>query len=106
MVQREIIEKIKGCIYLLNSKGYNINKAFLYGSFARNEANDDSDIDLMLVSDAFDNSDIEEKAIVWVLAAEVDPRIEPYMVGTKRFLTDNYSPLLEIVRTEGIEIEI
>lgn len=106
MVQREIIEKIKSCVYLLNSNGYNIKKAFLYGSFARNEAVEDSDIDIMLVSDAFDNSDIEGKANVWVLTADIDPRIEPYMVGTKRFLTDDYTPLLEIVRKEGVEIEI
>ena len=106
MVQKEIIDKIKSCIFYLTNNGYVINKAFLYGSFARNEAYEDSDIDLMLVSDTFDNSSIEDKANVWVLTSDIDSRIEPYMVGTKRFLTDNYSPLLEIVRQEGIEIEI
>ncbi len=106
MVQGEIIERIKNYVYLLNSKGYNINKAFLYGSYARNEANKDSDIDLMLVSDAFDKSDIEKKSKAWVLASDIDPRIEPYMIGTKRFYTDDYTPLLEVVRKEGIEIEI
>jgi hypothetical protein len=30
--------------------------------------------------------------------------IEPFIVSTTRFLNDEYSPLLEIVRQEGIEI--
>ena len=40
----------------------------------------------------------------WRLTTKVDSRIEPFIVGTKRFLIDDYSPLLEIVRQEGIEI--
>jgi len=38
------------------------------------------------------------------LTTKVDSRIEPFIVGAKRFLIDDYSPLLEIVRQEGIEI--
>jgi hypothetical protein len=31
-------------------------------------------------------------------------KIEPIAIGEKRFLTDDMSPLIEIVRQEGIEI--
>jgi predicted nucleotidyltransferase len=34
-----------------------IDRAFLYGSFATNNASEDSDIDVLLVSDIFDTED-------------------------------------------------
>lgn len=106
MSKQQAIDTILRYIYILNKENIPIEKAFLYGSFARDEANTDSDIDVMLVSELFENRNDKIRGMAWRLTAEVDPRIEPYMVGTKRFLTDDYSPLLEIVRKEGIEIEI
>lgn len=42
----------------------------------------------------------------WRLTAEVDTRIEPYTVGYKKFQEDDVSPLLQIVKQEGIELRI
>lgn len=109
MSQREVISLIKQYIKNLNSAGIPIHRAFLYGSYAKGEATKDSDIDVMLISDVFDNNDIDLKAMAWTFAWTLtkgtDTRIEPYTVGTKRFLTDDVSPILEIVRQEGVEIE-
>lgn len=34
MADKQIIKTIRNYIYLLNEEGFEINKAFLYGSFA------------------------------------------------------------------------
>lgn len=104
MAQREVIKLLQLYIQMLNESGLQIDKAFLYGSFARNEARDDSDIDVMLVSGNFDNNDIKAKAKAWQLTPKVDLRIEPFTIGSKRFFSDDDSALVDQVKKEGIEI--
>ena len=105
MVRREVIDIIKRYIQNLNISGIPVNKVFLYGSYARNEATEESDIDVLLISDVFDTTDDRILAKPWSLSLRVDHRIEPYPVGTKQFLSDDVSPLIEIVKQEGIEIK-
>lgn len=106
MAQSEIIKLLQSYIRLLNNAGLKIHKAFLYGSFARNTATPDSDIDVMLVSEKFDNNNIDEKAKAWQLTRKVDLRIEPFTIGLRRFFSDDDSPLVAAVKKEGIEIAI
>ena len=106
MAQTEIIKLLQAYIKMLNEAGLKISKAFLYGSYARNDSNEDSDIDVMLVSEKFDTDDIEEKVLAWQLTPKVDVRIEPFTIGLKRFFSENDSALLSQVRKEGIEIAI
>jgi predicted nucleotidyltransferase len=104
MAQGDVIRLLQLYIRLLNDAGLRIQKAFLYGSFARNEASADSDIDVMLVSEQFDSNDIKEKARAWQLTRKVDLRIEPFTIGAKRFFSDDDSALVDQVKKEGIEI--
>ena len=104
MAQGDVIRLLQLYIRLLNDAGLRIQKAFLYGSFARNEASADSDIDVMLVSEQFDSNDIKEKAKAWQLTRKVDLRIEPFTIGAKRFFSDDDSALVDQVKKEGIEI--
>ena len=82
-----------------------IEMAFLYGSHARDEATDNSDIDVLLVSDIFDTDDDYILSKPWLPKYRPDYRIEPLAIGSKRFLTDDITPILEIVRQEGIRIQ-
>ena len=104
MAQREIINKIRIYIDILSKEGIEIDKAFLFGSYARNEQTDDSDIDIMLVSKIFDKQDDHSIGLVWRLTRKVDSRIEPYTVSLNQFTTDTISPLLQVVKKEGVEI--
>lgn len=104
MSQREALEIATQYVRLLNDSGFAIYKAFVYGSYATNQATAESDIDLLIVSKAFDEPGIAAKTQVWALTREVDTRIEPYTVSVKKFLSDDVSPLLHIVKREGIEI--
>ena len=106
MSQKQVIEILKKYIHILYNEGIPIKKAFLYGSYAKDEASPESDIDVMLVSEIFEKNDDQLIGKTWRLTTKVDSRIEPFIVGTTRFLTDDYSPLLEIVRQEGIEITV
>ena len=105
MAQVEIIDLVRKYILLLNTSGIPVVKAFLYGSYSRNESQPDSDIDVMIISPVFDIHDDKIRAKAWLLTEKVDVRIEPYTVGVKKFLSDDISPLLQLVKKEGVEID-
>jgi uncharacterized protein len=106
MLQEEVIDKIRRYCLLLNDAGIRVEKAFLYGSWARKEGTKESDIDVMIISPDFDNQDMMLKAKAWRLTESIDLRIEPYSVGSKKFAHDDVSPLLQVVREEGLEIQL
>lgn len=58
----------------------------------------------MAFSTVFDIHDYKIKAKAWLLTEKVDVRIEPYTIGEKKYLSDNISPLLQLVKKEGLEI--
>ena len=104
MSQADAVKIIRAYLKLLLKEGIPITRAFLYGSYASNSATDDSDIDVMLISDRFDTTDDFTLSEPWLFTTKIDPRIEPVAVGSQRFLTDDVSPLIGIVRKEGVEI--
>ncbi len=105
MDRKETLSKVSEYIRILNESGLLIDKAFLFGSAARNDWNEGSDIDVMLVSKRFDDSsDDLAYGLIWKLTRKVDRRIEPFAVGLSRFDNDEVSPLLQIVKKEGIPI--
>ena len=106
MAQNEVIELLQQYCLLLNASGIPVEKAFLYGSYSRGDANPDSDIDIMIVSAVFDNADDLVKAKAWRICEKINLKIEPYTIGLQKFLNDDVSPLLQIVKQEGIEIKI
>jgi len=92
MANAKIINVLKKYMQALHSNGINLEHAFLYGSYARDEASDESDIDILLVSDYFDTSDIYKFSKPWRIAADIDHRIEPVSIASRRFLMDESSP--------------
>jgi len=106
MSQAEVIDIVRVYLDVLKQAGINIDKAYLYGSYASGESNIESDIDLLLVSSLFDTDDDYILAKPWLYTNKVDYRIEPIAIGLKRFNSDNSSPILEVIRQTGIEILI
>jgi len=104
MLQQDAINIVRQYVANLNLAGIVIFKAYLYGSYARNQASESSDIDVLLVSDAFDTDDDVVLSRPWSPAYRNDYRIEPVAIGRKQFLTDNNSIILEMIRKEGVEI--
>jgi len=104
MAQGEIIELLKKYIMLLNSEGISVTKAFLYGSYLNNTASETSDIDVMIVSGNFEETDDITAGKIWRLTRKVNSKIEPFIVSIKRFNSDFSSPLVSKIKSEGIEI--
>jgi predicted nucleotidyltransferase len=104
MLQQDALNIARQYVANLNKAGIVIYKAYLFGSYARNQAKEGSDIDILLVSDAFDTDDDVILSKPWSPKYRNDYRIEPVAVGRKRFQTEDNSIMLELVRQEGIEI--
>lgn len=104
MLQRDAIKIVKQYVANLNNGGISIFKVYLFGSYARNQANEDSDIDVLLVSEDFDTDDDLILSKPWSPKFRTNYKIEPIAIGKKRFQTDDLSPIIEIVKREGLEI--
>jgi predicted nucleotidyltransferase len=105
MAKEEIIKLIKKYVDLLNIEGLSVRKAFLFGSYSTGTATNMSDIDVMIVSDKFDETDDVAVGRMWRLTKKVNTRIEPFLIGMKKFKEDKTSPLLSTIKLNGIEIE-
>jgi len=84
------------------SKHYSIDAIILFGSHAKGTNNEDSDIDIAVVS-----SDIQDKFDDMVklmnLRWDIDLRIEPHPIKTEEF-KENETPFIDEVIRTGIEL--
>ncbi|MFA6863960.1 MAG: nucleotidyltransferase domain-containing protein [Dysgonamonadaceae bacterium] len=101
MAKKEIVEMLKKYIFVLRSEGIIIDKAYLYGSYLSNTATDESDIDVMIV---VEKEDDYLTGKIWSLTKKVNSKIEPYLVGKRRFNNNEDSPLIDLVKRTGLEI--
>jgi len=97
---------VKRYVLLLNAEGISVSRAFLFGSYSIGTANELSDIDVMLVSDRYDENDDAAIGKAWHLTRRISTKIEPFLVGAKKFNTNDASPLISSVKTSGIEIVV
>ena len=104
MVNREIIDMLRRYVMLLNAEGFSVSKAYLYGSYAAGTATDESDIDVLIVSDKVDENDDKAIGKAWRLTRKESTRIEPYIVGLKNFNSQSVSPLVDTVKKKGVLI--
>ncbi len=105
MVKKEIINKIKRFKSLLKKEGVPVSKVFLYGSYARGTAHQDSDIDVCVVSPVFGKDRMKERFFLSHQAPKVDVRIEAVPFSLEAYHKNRVSPLLHQVRKEGLEIK-
>ena len=106
MAKTEVIELLKEYIILLNSNGISVYKAFLFGSYSTNTANDASDIDVLIVSEKYYESDDEAVGKIWKLTRLVSTKIEPFLIGKNKYNSNDNSPLIEQIKRQGIELSL
>ena len=82
-------------------KKYNIDRAYLYGSYAKGTSNKWSDIDVAIISTDFSDDLFEERLNLMQLAASIDNRIEPKPF--KRELFNRNDPLVDEIQKNGIQ---
>lgn len=77
----------------------------VFGSQAKGQANQWSDIDLLVVSPRFDGPrQRRDVDLLWRLAARTDSRIEPIPCGERQWKEDTSSAIVEIARRDGQEV--
>lgn len=104
MVDREVIVLLRRYIDLLNAEGISVSKAFLFGSYANNTATETSDIDIMIVSNKYDETDDIAASQIWTLTRKINTKIEPFLIGLSKFTNDDVSPLVNYIKQNGVEI--
>lgn len=99
-----IRELIHIYIQELEKNGLKIEKAILYGSYARGNQNEFSDIDFALISKDFTGERFDDRRKIIPLRRQIDERLEPMP-----FLPEDFhegSPLAAEIMDHGIEIEL
>lgn len=105
MVEITVLTKIKLYLAALPGFGIHATKAVLFGSFARGENHEWSDIDLVVIAPEFDSEKtIETVKMLWRATVRADNRIEPIPCGEREWESDSGRPILEIARREGVVI--
>jgi uncharacterized protein len=105
MVAGDVREKIERYLEAVRGLGIPVRRAVLFGSWARGEAREWSDIDLVIVSPVFDAPHARrEVALLWDALAATGGYIEPIPCGERRWEEDGGSPVIEIARREGVEV--
>ena len=101
MDKEEIINKIQLYSRLLQQY-FELDSVFLFGSYANDEATEDSDIDVAIVVNQVHGDYFSYVPLLWKLRRQVDVRIEPILFEKDH---DPSGFLSEIKRT-GIQINI
>jgi len=75
-------------IHFIKKKDPNVQKAYLFGSYAKGIIKEDSDIDLAIIFKKFDNS-FDTQVQLMKLRRKFDTRIEPHPFRESDFQTSN-----------------
>ena len=105
MVEETVRTVVQRYLTVLPSFGIHASRAVLFGSSARGDASDLSDIDLIVIAPEFDGPrEVTLIETLWQVTASADNRIEPIPCGELEWENDQSRPILEIARCEGIII--
>jgi predicted nucleotidyltransferase len=102
MLAESILTAVTNFVAAVEEQGIPVEMAVVFGSQVTGLAHAWSDIDLLLVSPAFD--DMKDRSginLLWRLAARIDSRIEPIPCGSRQWREDDSSALIEIARRQG-----
>ena len=103
MVEDAVIKIILRYLAALAPLGIHARRAVLFGSRARGDCAEHSDIDLIVIAPEFDGPrETELVKKLWRATASADNRIEPIPCGQHEWETDQARPILEIARREGV----
>jgi predicted nucleotidyltransferase len=107
MVEPAIVSVIQNYLAAVRRSGIQVRQAILFGSYARGEAQPDSDVDILVIAPEFDDPYSKTRVdLLWTLRAQTDSRIEPIAVGERQWQEDDASVIIEMARREGQAIPL
>ena len=95
MDSAEVIEKLKVYKKLL-SNHMKFEEMILFGSYAKGNARDDSDVDVAIIVKKLSGDYFSTRPLLWKIRREVDDRIEPVLIDKEH---DESGFLSEIMKT-------
>lgn len=101
VTQSTAIKTAKSFINDCLTIGLSFHKVLLFGSFAKGTAHEWSDIDLLLISDQFNDNVFENLKLYSKINIKY-PAIETHPYSTEYF--SNGDPFIDEIRKEGIDI--
>ncbi len=104
-IDSSVLEVVRRYLHYLVDQGILAHIGIIFGSRASGHPHEWSDIDLLVVSSAFDGT-FSREAIncLWRVAARTDSRIEPIPCGERQWVEDATTPIIKIARGEGVQI--
>ena len=100
-IDSRIMESIKKYIEKI-SQYYKIEAIILFGSYAKGTENEDSDIDIAIISSDFSDI-VEDGAKLIGLTWKIDTRIEPHPITTEDYQKISNPFVREVIDT-GIKV--
>ena len=100
-INKDIVDSINKFIEEIK-KQYNVTAIILFGSYAKGTENEDSDIDIAIISSDFSDI-IEDGAKLIGLTWKIDTRIEPHPITTEDFEKISNPFIKEVIDT-GIKV--
>ncbi|WP_372950587.1 nucleotidyltransferase domain-containing protein [Mariniphaga sp.] len=102
-MDKNIDSTIAKYLDLIKEQFTDIEKVYLFGSYAKGKSTEDSDIDVALIFSNLDDSKrFEIQVQLMMLAAQIDSRIEPHPISHADF--DSGNPFVIEIKKTGIEI--
>ena len=106
MLDEAVTQTVRRYLHNVTESGIPVSFGVVFGSQAEGRAGPSSDIDLLVVSPAFDElRDRRPIDLLWRVSARVDSRIEPVPCGEAQWETDDANALIEVARRHGERVE-
>lgn len=101
MDQKTAIDIVSRYIEHLRQNKFQVQKAYLFGSYANGRNNEDSDIDLAIVMNKLSNSFTTQVELMKI-SRKFDTRIEPHPFEEADF---NTNPFAKEILAKGIRVD-
>lgn len=99
---REIMEIVRKYVEKV-CENYQIETIILFGSYAKGTWNEDSDIDIAIITDDIKLDIFEEELNLMRLRRKIDTRIEPHLISIEDYKNVE-TPLIQEIIDTGIKV--
>jgi predicted nucleotidyltransferase len=101
-INKEIADIVDKYIAIVK-ENYDVVAIILFGSYAKGTENEDSDIDIAVVTDDIKTDKFDEEVKLTLLRRKIDSRIEPHIIKVDDYENDE-TPFVVEVKNTGIKV--
>ena len=101
-INKEIADIVDKYIAIVK-ENYDVVAIILFGSYAKGTENEDSDIDIAVVTDDIKTDKFDEEVNLTLLRRKIDSRIEPHIIKVEDYENDE-TPFIVEVKNTGIKV--